>query len=120
MAQIAVLEGMDDLGEPPEFLVRGVATLAGDPGFRQYMNDSGKALAGTAFSKLPLGPKKPGPPTPQNPWIAQVVNPIMGPLTAGFEEEFKVRLRPLAIKAGIAVLAVGALGFFLGRYTRRS
>jgi hypothetical protein len=118
--EVAVLEGMDlsELGQPPEFLVRGVAALSGDQSFRKYMNDQGKALAGAAFSKLPLGPKKPGPPPAPSPWMKQVVEPLMGPLTAGFEDEFKVRLRPLAVKAGLAIFGVAVIGYLVGRASR--
>jgi hypothetical protein len=72
-----------------------------------------------ARTTIPAGFTAATSPSPPNPWIKNVLGPILDPLSDGFKDETTNRLLPVAAAvAGVAVLAGVGIGAYFWRRSR--
>lgn len=127
MTQVA--EALAEFGEPPELLVKAVASAMSDAKVKNYLRSQGRSLANMALTPVEIWtgvrPKPMVPEPPTDPWVKDILLPIITPLQEGIQQEARSRMGPIVTKlatwAVIGVSTVGVLGFWMGRKsTRRS
>lgn len=88
-------------------------------GYEPQLAKQGQKLAKRVLTVLPIPfytpPKSSGPPAPKPPaWVGEVTGPIVNPVLAGFKEEITPPLKRFALIAGVGLVGLLGLTFFVG------
>jgi hypothetical protein len=94
--------------------------------FEPQLRKQGQSIAKKVLTVVPIpfytppkGP--PGPPAPKPPsWVGDVANPIVKPVLTGFKQEIMPPIKRFALIAGVGLLGVLGLTFYVGYRTGKN
>ena len=104
------------LSRPPQVVVDQIAAIASNAGVKKQLAEFGKAVGELIWAKaVYTAASDRKAPAPVNPWITQVIMPVLDPIIVGVQTSISAKVRTVGIIVGIGATVTHASVYMLGR-----
>lgn len=104
------------LSKPPQVVIDQIAAITTDPAVAKQLREFGQAIGELIWAKaVYAAASEKKAPAPTNPWLSQVVMPVLDPIIVGVQASISAKVRTVGIMVGIGAAVTHVTAFMLGR-----